>query len=327
MNVHGTHIVNQIENHELIHDNTLHVIGVVTNPVRYHSRYRIFREWAEHMLQTKNVKLHIVEAAFGDRHHECTDLHNVSHLQIRTHSEIWIKENMINLGVRYLLPRDWKYMAWIDTDVFFRDPYWAQEALHQLQHFQVIQPWQDCLDLGPHGNVFQHFKSFGFQHQRRIPKQMHPSQPYQYAHSGYAWACTRKFYENLPGKGLLDFAILGSADHHMAFACIGEVQNTVHRGMQPSFLRKCEEWQHWALKTTHKEVGFCHGRVEHVFHGPKKRRQYRERWQILVDFKYDPEKNLIYDDMGVLHLVHNPALEHAIRQYNRGRAEDSIEEF
>lgn len=276
------------------------------------------------MEKTPHVKVYGVEAAFGDRHHEVTCSENAHDLQLRTHSEIWVKENLINLGVRYLLPRHWKYMAWVDTDIFFRDPHWARETLHQLQHFAVVQPWSDCADLGPLGGISRHFRSFGFQHQRRQPKQMHPSQPYQYAHSGFAWACRRDFYE--AAEGLVDFAILGSADHHMAFGMIGEIKNTIHQGMSPSFFRRCQEWQDRVRRVTHDEVGFVPGRIEHQFHGPKARRYYRERWQILVDAKYDPDKNLMYDDAGVLQLIGNPKLEHAIRLYNRARFEDSIEE-
>lgn len=38
----------------------------------------------------------------------------------------------------------------------------------------------------------------------------------RYGHTGYVWACTRYFWENV--GGLMDFCILGSADHNMALA-------------------------------------------------------------------------------------------------------------
>lgn len=332
--LHQPHINHQIENSELRHEQPLYVIGVCSNPVRFHSRYRIAREWIQHMLNTPHVHLCIVEAAFGDRHHEITHREpapNLSMLQVRTRSEAWIKENMINLGFRHLVPHNAKYIAWIDMDVFFPDHKWALETMHQLQHFEVVQPWSDALDLGHHGTVLQHFKSFGYQHQRRVPKQMHPSQKsYQYAHTGFAWAARRSFMESMLGAGgpgpLMDWPILGSADHHMAFAMIGEVKNTIHRGMSPAFFRKCFEWQDRAVRMTHKEVGFVPTRVEHRFHGPKKRRYYRERWEIILGDKYNPDTNLHYDSQGVLSIVGNHKLEHEIRRYNRSRMEDSIEE-
>lgn len=320
------HTADHIKHHGLRSDSTLYVVGVVSNPVRYNSRYRIAREWIQHMAHTPHVQLVLVEAAFGDRHWEVTDECNDFHIRLNTRSEAWIKENMINIGMRAVLAKhpSAKYLAWVDADVFFRTPGWALETIHQLQHFSVVQPWQDCLDLGPHGNVFQHFKSFGYQHQMRVPKQKWPGQPYPYAHSGFAWACTRHFWENV--RGLCEVGILGSSDHHMAFAMIGEVRDTIHSKMAPSFFRICEEWQRRATRVTHNEVGFVHGRIEHQFHGPKKRRYYRERWQLLWENGYDPDTDIMYDEQGLLHIVGKPALEQAIRLYNRSRLEDSNEE-
>lgn len=322
--IHKMHIHSQIKHPALKSDNTLHVIGVVSNPVRYHSRYRLARDFMDELEGTPNVKPYIVEAAFGDRHHEVTLTKNENHLQLRTNSEIWIKENMINLGVRHLLPRDWKYVAWVDADVHFRDQDWAQEAMHQLQHYPVLQPWQQCSDLGPLGNVSQLFNSFGYLHQKGVRKQQYSAEPYPYAHSGFAWAATRAFWEAT--GGLPDFCILGSADHHSAWACIDKVDVTIHGKMNPAFFRRLHEWQARAVRITHRQVGFSPGRIEHHFHGPKKRRYYRERWQILVDHDFDPDKDIVYDPQGMIQLVGKPNLEQAIRLYNRARYEDSIEE-
>jgi len=327
-----TQLVDHIENKCVIDgDNTLHVIGVVSNPARWHSRFRIAREWITHMKDIPNISLTIVEAAFGSRHHE---LHGTGydHIKVRTNSETWIKESMIDLAYRHISVKypDAKYFAWIDADVFFKDIHWAQETIQQLQHFEVVQPWRDCCDLDSHGGIIQHFKSFGYQHQRGVKKQMHPSQPYEYSHSGFAWACTRKFAEGMFGAGgangpLMDWAVLGSADHHMAFAMIGEVKNTIHGGMSPAFFRKCHEWQDRAVRITQKDVGYVHGRIEHLWHGNKTRRYYRERWQILVDCKYNPDTDIIHDEQGLCIVVNNNRLEVEIRKYNRSRMEDSLD--
>ena len=63
----NNHLVSHIKNSGLQSDNTLHVIGVISNPVRFHSRYRLFKSWASEMLKTPNVKLYVVESVFGDR--------------------------------------------------------------------------------------------------------------------------------------------------------------------------------------------------------------------------------------------------------------------
>ena len=275
------------------------------------------------MEATKNVVFYVVEIAYGDRHFECTEAGNPRHLQLRTQQELWHKENALNLGVRYLLPRNWKYVAWIDGDITFRNPEWAQECLHQLQHHHVVQPWQHVCDLGFDGDIMQTFDSFCSLIRRGIRIQTHPGEPYKYGHSGFAWACTREFWEQV--GGLMDFAILGSADHHMAWAMVGEVNKSVHGMMSDDFKRRCHEWQQRAFKITKGNIGFVKGRIEHHFHGAKKNRKYRERWQLFIDHAFRPDHDLMHDAQGLVMLVAKPKLEMAIMDYMRGRNEDSID--
>jgi hypothetical protein len=326
---HGKHhLASHINHRDLRSDNTLHVIGVLSNPARFHSRYRLAREWQEHMAATPNVKLHMVESAFGDRHHEVVDgLDSV--LRLRTSSEIWTKENMINLGVKSLLPVDWKYVAWVDCDTHFRDSSWAQETLHQLQHWPIVQPWMQCADLGFRGDIRNMDHSFGYLwHNGKIPehhsKNKTPYEKFKYGHTGYAWACTRGFWEQV--GGLMDWCILGSADHHMAWACVNKVDDTINGNCTPAFFRKAHEWQARAVRACHQQVSFVNGRIEHNFHGPKGRRGYRDRWKLLIEHAYNPDTDLMYDAQGMIQLVGKPQLEQAIRMYNRSRGEDSIED-
>lgn len=319
------HIVDHVRNKHLIHDDTLHVIGVISNPVQFHSRYRIGRSWMKAMAETPGVRLTVVETAFADRYHEMECDKSFDLIQMRTGSEAWIKESMINVGVRHAIHKhNAKYIAWVDMDVYFRDQDWALKAVQELQHFKVIQPWSDALDLGPKGSVLEHHKSFGYLNTHDIRRQRNPNEPYKFGHPGFAWATTRAFWENT--RGLMDFAILGSGDHHMATAMVNEVDTSIHPGMHASFKRLCHEWQRRAFRECHGYVGYVPGRIEHMFHGPKKRRYYRERWQILVDHCYDPDTDLRYDEAGLTYLTGKPRLERAIRQYNRSRFEDSIEE-
>jgi hypothetical protein len=308
---------------QLEHDSTLHVVRVLSNPAGYSSRYEIAKAQEKEMEQYENIILYTVEVAFGDRKFEVTQSDNPCHLQLRTTSELWIKENMINVGVERLLPYDWKYMAWIDADVTFRDKQWALRTMNELQHFAVVQPWSDALDLGVAGNVMKHFKSFGYQHQHgkiTIPKNnVGPN----FGHTGFAWACTRAFWT--AAGGLIEFAILGSADYHMAWACIGQFNDPSQ--LHPAYMSKCDEWQRQVTPVTYGEVGYIPGRIEHTFHGSKKNRFYLERRSILQKWEFNPDEDLIYNNDGLLNVKSKIGLELDIRRYNRSRNEDSNEEF
>lgn len=304
------------------------MIGVISNPVRWQSRYRLARKWIEEMEKTPNVRAYVVEAAYGDREHEVTEPSCDRHMQVRIKSEIWLKENLINIGVKNLLPKDWKYMAWVDMDVHFRDPNWATSTVHQLQHYNLVQPWSHCADLDFHGGVHQSFKSFGYLHSQGKQKWHGKGKDgYEYAHTGFAWACTRYFYENV--EKILDFCIFGSGDHHMAWACIGLVRETIHGEVTQGYLDLCLEWQAKAMRATAKLIGFTHGRIEHNFHGPKERRQYWSRWQIPLTHNYDPRHDIAYDSQGVIQFVGSKKyeFERDIMQYNRQRLEDSVEQY
>ena len=327
----NSHLNNQITHSTLLLNNKLHVIGVIQNAVRYHSRYRLFRQWVKEMLGNPNVVLHVVEATYGDRAPECApnaDTGDYSYMQVKTDSEIWLKENLINIGVKNLFPRDWKYMAWVDCDVSFRNPDWAQATLHQLQHYNILQPWSDLVDLDYHGGIFGHFKSFGYLCANGKKKWHGKGKDgYTYAHTGMAWACTRYFYENV--EKLLDVCIVGAGDHHMAWGCVGNIRDTIHSGMPEEYYRHCEDWMRKAEKACAGIVGYVHGRIEHHFHGPKDRRNYWGRWDIVTSNKLNPETDLAYDSQGVLILcgANKYQIEHQVMTYNRNRLEDSIEQY
>lgn len=317
-------IANAIKRHDLVTDSTLHVVAVVSNPARYHSRYRLFHEFAEAMRATPNVALHVVELAFGDRHHEIAVGDGLSELRLRSSHVLWHKENMINLGVRHLLPRDWKYAAWIDADVFFNTSNWALETIHLLQHYPLVQPWSECADLGPHGGALTMYRSFGGLASRGVQMQSRATEPYPLGHSGYAWACTREFWENT--GGLIDFAILGSGDHHMAWGSIGQIERSLHSGISDGYQRRCREWARSAYRVTHGNLACVPGLLQHRWHGSKTKRYYRERWQILIDNKYDPDHDLARDAQGLLYVRGKPQLEHDISRYMSARQEDGVEE-
>ena len=309
-------------------EDVLHVIAVVSNPVRYLSRYALYEQFEAHVLKNPAVRLVTVELAFGDRGHEVTDTCQLNHLQLRSSHELWHKENMVNLGMR-LLPRDWKYVAWVDADVEFLSPSWAQETLHQLQHHPVVQMFESAVDLGPRENVIGVHQGFGAQLNSGAPMVVTSGNAYGYGagpgafwHPGFAWAARREFIENV--GGLIDGAILGSADHHMALGMIGCADRSLPEGIHDNYKAMVMDWQHKALRAGNKDIGHVPGSIVHHWHGPKAKRYYVARWATLIKHEYDPRSDIRYSASGVLELVGNkPQLRDDLRRYFRARDEDS----
>lgn len=295
----------------------LHVVTVVFNPIRWRSRIALYRQFEQHMLDS-GVHLTTVECALGERPFEL-DNPRVNHVKVRVNSILWNKENLLNLAISRL-PADWKYVAWIDADIMFRNPGWAAESVHALQQYQVIQPWEHCYDLGPHGEHIDLHNSFLSIWWKNKPIVIGGA--YTFAHPGYAWACTRQAFEWL--GGLVETAALGAGDHHMALALIGRVADSVPRGISASYMRHLTTWQARALQHINCSLGFVQGStIEHSWHGRKEDRKYIPRWDIVVRNHFDPDTDLKRNAFGVLELAGNkPRLEHDLDIYFRQRNED-----
>jgi hypothetical protein len=304
----------------------LHVIAVCSNPAQYASRYRLFREFAARMAE-QPVEFYAVEMAFGARPFEVTEAGNPRHVRVRSSTELWHKENLIQLGLR-ALPLDWKYVAWVDADVSFLSPTWVKDTLDALQHYQVVQLWQDTLDMGPKGEVVQHHRSFCWHHVNGTQRK--PTGGYGYGspsfwHPGFAWAARREALDGLGGLMVLP-AVLGSADHHMALALINEAEDSMPGGIHPNYRQLVLEWQEQAQSVIKSNIGYVPGTLVHHWHGKKKDRRYQDRWQILVRHQFDPLRDVRLDSSGLMTLAPNRTkLRDDIRAYFRARNEDSID--
>jgi len=99
-------------------ESKLNVIIVVSNPCQFASRYILAKEFIKRFENDENnVNLYIVEMIYPNQKFLITQTNNKNHLQLKTTIPIWHKENMINIGVKKLLPKNWKAFAWIDADV------------------------------------------------------------------------------------------------------------------------------------------------------------------------------------------------------------------
>lgn len=327
----------------------LDVIAVVSNPCRYRSRYDLYRAFEAHMIES-GVRLHVVELAYGERPFEIleNDDRVYDYIGLRTGYELWHKENLINVAIARL-PRDWKYVAWIDADVFFVRSSWAQETLHQLQHHHVVQLWSHAQDLGPDYEPMDRHASFAYcylQHPELPAADTRTSTGLAYGapvmlagpttptfpskgvynwHPGFAWAATREAIDAV--GGLIDWAILGAGDHHMAKALIGRVREATPKGLTPRYYEKLDRWQDLAEKYVRRNIGYVPGTIIHYWHGEKKRRRYWDRWQILYKNRYNPDTDIKRDWQGVYQLeddgtLRSIQLRDDIRAYFRERQED-----
>jgi len=280
-----------IVNNDKIEDK-LHVIVVISNPCLYARRYILLKEFINRMEQDdSDIIIYIVELVYKKQRFIVTDKKNKRHLQLQTETPIWHKENMINLGVKYLLPSNWKAFGWIDADLDFDSGSWASDALKILNGSKdIIQLWSHCIDMDMKENAMKIFSSFGFQ----FCKGIEYKQGINFFHPGYAWAITRKAYEKI--GGLFEYGILGSGDHIMALSLIKNGLKAININSSDDYKEHVKEYEN---KIKNLRLGYVPGIIRHYYHGSKKNRHYDTRWKILVDNNYEPSKHVTHKN-GIL---------------------------
>ena len=272
----------------------LHVILVISNPCLFARRYILIKEFMNRMdLEENDVIIYVVEFAYGNQKFIITDSKNKRHLQIRTKVPVWHKENMINLGVKHLLPKTWKAFAWIDADIEFENVSWAKDTLKILNGTKdIVQLFSHCIDMNHEEYAMNIFTSFGYQYTKQKKYQ---SNTLNFWHPGYAWACTRKAYNKM--GGLYDKAILGSGDNVMALSLINQGLKAINEKSTDGYKQSILDFQD---NIKNLRLGYVPGVIRHYFHGSKKNRHYGERWKILLNHNYDPHNDLCYDKNGVM---------------------------
>jgi len=289
----------------------LYVILPYFNYCKFKNRLKLFIEFVKRIHKTPGI--HIVIAEAGD---ELPSLPVSKHLRFKTQHHVWIKENLVNLAIE-TLPDTWKYVAWIDADITFINRRWVSETIRELKHNDVVQMFQTAVNLGPNGEVIKVDKAFGYMH--GIGSRYAKTDKYGFWHPGYAWACTHRAYDKM--VGLIDWAILGSGDRHMALAWINKVEDSYPGNIHPNYKAALHEYQ---ARCKNMAVSYVNGTILHHWHGSLENRKYRERWNILSSQNYDPLTDVGFDNKGLIQLTTSgQRLESDLKVYFLERQEDA----
>lgn len=293
---------------------TLYVILPYFNYCGFERRRDLFEAFVRSVQFNKQIKVLIVEA---NGPAPLSNLPAWHHVRVDVKDPVWVKENLVNIGVRSL-PTGWQFMAWIDADIEFLNRKWAEDTIEELRTHDIVHMWRSCVNLGPDGEALKIDKSFGYMH-RASGTPYTKTDRYGFWHPGYAWACTRRAYKQM--RGLVDWAILGSGDRHMALAWIGRALESAPGNIHPNYKALLEEYQ---LACRGLTVSYIEGTILHFWHGRFEDRKYRERWDVLTKAKFDPLNDIGTTTKGIVQLsTEGTRLEPELRAYFAGRREDS----
>jgi hypothetical protein len=307
----------------------LHVVAVFFNHYRSKNLLLNFQRFAAHM-KDLGVTLYTVEAVLNDSDFEVTEASNPYHIQKRVKYELFRKENLQNIGVHRAIELhgdDVKYLAMIDADITFVNQNIVEDTIAQLQRNKVVQMWSQAVDLGPDGNplVFPEkggsvLKSFAHCYETvgLDPKEAHYN---LYRHPGYAWAYRRSVWDAM--DGFLDVSILGTADHQMAWAFVGNLTIGIHGETSDNYKLRVTEHLTKISTAVGGDVGSVRGMVLHHWHGTKESRRYGERWSVFTENNFEPDFDLVRRHDGLIELSdRSPQLRGSIRRYMSLRNDD-----
>ena len=338
----------------------LYCILVVSNPVRFKSRWKLYRDCAKHLRDAGAIVV-TVECAFGEREFSLEDNANEAplthdgsyqsfgptpnrpaaimpdsrqgqtYIKVRANDtqEIWNKEVLQNIGLQHL-PPDAKYVSFIDADVSFVRPDIVSETLHQLQHFDVVQMFSTACDMTPTHEPMQLYRGLvhsyvdeGWPAEAEAYYGKDSTKGIYKFHPGYAWAWRRDALSKV--GSLFDVAICGAGDHHMAWSMFGKAERTFPAEVSAGYKQAVLKWQSDAV-ALNQNIGCVDGMLLHHWHGKKADRRYKSRWDILVSSQFDPYTDLRRDWRGLYTLTDKkPKLRDDLRAYFRARSEDSID--
>lgn len=313
------------------------VVTVISNPVRFMRRYELYWRFKE-MCQCAGVNLITVEQAFGERPFMVTEPNNEHHVQVRSFEELWLKENMINLGIERASQHGATKVAWIDADCGPMQPprRWFEETWHALQHYEFVQMWGSMIDVDENQEAMEpaapsfmaNYIKYGTPTPEEFKRHKHA---YPYGHKafgrpGLAWAANVDALDKV-GR-LIDYAILGSGDYYMAHALIGSIELVLPGDAMLAYAQRMLQWQTLCERWIKRDVSYVPGTVWHDWHGNKRNRLYNTRDAILVRARYNPDTDLKNDANGLLQLEtwepRQIRLRDDIRSYFRQRNEDGL---
>lgn len=303
-------------------EDDLHIIVVYSNPMKFKRRRVLFDEFMERLIHEENhIQLYVIELSYYDEdsynlvskhsHHS-----NVHHLHVRSKDIMWHKENMINVAVERLLPSDYKAFAWIDSDIEFENLNWVDDTLKLLNGYcDILQLFSHCCDLNADQHTMHIHSSFGYNYHKKYAYS-NKGGGFDYFHPGYAWAMTRHAYEYI--GGLFDKSIIGSGDYIMCSCLIGngDVVN-----ITPEFKKEVLIYE---KNMRFLRIAYVPGVIRHHFHGTKQNRNYINRNQILVKYRFDPSIHLLKNNEGIYEFTNSVPqnMKDEIIHYFMSRKED-----
>jgi hypothetical protein len=307
------------------------IIACYFNPQRNPYRLKAFREFYNSI---KHLNHYIVECVIGETKPELVEeFPSLNISRVYTDDLLWHKETLLNNIVTWL-PKELKYLFWVDTDVIFTNKNWLVEATQKLREgANLIQPFSYCVhldqdELKPSFDLdreraaatipqIRHpkvWRSFGYNHVLGLSGDQNYD---KHGHVGFAWGARREVLDAVP---LYDRALIGGADHIIAHAGAGQINHTCITKSFTDDIVAVNVWSRKFFAVVRGKIEYVEGDLYHIWHGDIEKREYLKRIQ-----DFTPQtKTITEKDKNGLYVAKNGEGEYMKKYFDKREVKDTI---
>ena len=315
------------------HPSKLWAVTSYFNPARYRSRLRNYQAFRRHL-----------DLPLLTLYHDPTGNHELSEsdaeilIRVGDGDVMWQKERLFNLALEHL-PGECEKIVWLDCDVLFVKDGWAKRVETALDEVPVVQPFQVARHISPEethrawstGN-FPQIESEAstefsvvdlWRNKTPISPSRHlvPRPPGPHAICGLGWATRRELSEQLP---FFDAFVIGSGDAAFFSGITGDRHIYTRPWGPPALVEAFEKWAARAWNIVGSRVRSVEATICSLWHGSFTDRNYVNRWSVLTEHCFDPDRDLMLSPGGAWSWkTEKPAFHQAIKNYFYSRSEDN----
>jgi len=314
-------------NAEPVSGQALWAVTAYFNPRHYQRRLLNFRLFHRYL----QIPLLAVELS-SDGRFELTESDADILISLSSADVMWQKERLLNIAIRALPPTCDK-VVWIDCDTILCADDWPERVCRALEDFPLVQPFsrvshqnRDAHLGDPRDSAASEFWQIsipvGLQ-EGRHPRDCLGGLRWRLDQSfvmGMAWAMRRDL---LASVGIYEACVVGGGTRPLAAAAYGCFDEAIC--LNEFNDRQAAHYLEWAERFYHVvegRVAAVAGDAAHLWHGTMADRRYKQRYEGLTPFGFDPYLDIAHAGGPWRWSSPKPQMHHYVKDYFAVRKED-----
>lgn len=272
-----------------------------------------FEQFRKHLAQ-QNIKLAVIEITTEQTEPLLNEGDADLLVQFKTQSILWHKERSLNILTK-MLPKECKYVAWLDADCILLEKNWPSKAVKLLEEHCAVQLCSSIDFLKENGDVDFSRNTYVNNLFYANSKKLTASGRIE-GSPGFCWMMKRDMLEQV---GLYDKTIIGGGDLLFAdTACFNPVGRLMisNGEIDTPHYKHFTDWKKRAqhIMSSKKRATCLPGHSMHLYHDERRYRLYNMRHYLLLLSQYNPLTDISVEHSG-LYTINNPQIRSLLYTY------------